>query len=55
MTQRQYIINVICACLFCFGLAATVTGTQTQTVWLGTGWIFASIVTAITNNIKIKK
>lgn len=55
MTQRQYVINVICAFLFCWGLAAAVTGTQQSTIWLGTGWMFASIVTAISNNIKIKE
>jgi hypothetical protein len=55
MTQRQSIINVICASLFCWGLAAAVTGTQQASVWLGIGWLFASISIAIVNNIKIKE
>lgn len=55
MTQRQSIINVICACLFCWGLAAAVTGTQQASVWLGIGWLFASISISIFNNIKIKE
>ena len=55
MTQRQYIINVICACLFCWGIAAMVTGTQKATGVFGMGWVFTSIITAIANNIKIKE
>jgi hypothetical protein len=55
MTQRQYIINVTCASLFCWGLAAAVTGTQQAGVGLGMGWIYASISIAIVNNIKIKE
>jgi len=55
MTQRQSINNVICACLFCWGLAAVVTGTKEASVWLGVGWVFASIIIAIVNNIKIKE
>lgn len=55
MTQRQYIINVICAILFQFGLMATLTGFQPETVGMGIGWIFSSVVIAIFNNIKIKE
>lgn len=55
MTRKQYYINVICACLFCFGIAAMMTGTQKATGVFGMGWVFASIITAIFNNIKIKE
>lgn len=55
MTNRQLVINIICAILFFFGLEAALIGTQTETVWMGIGWLFASISIAIVNNIKIKE